>query len=568
LKARVKAFLFIYFMTTLLLVSCTGTTTPAIQPEPTLTSTQKQPVPVLPTLIPTKAPQEPANVWKDAILPASFSDAVKIDSSIQKAVDQNSASYSIRLVESGNASQALATADWLYVLVEPFDQILDDVKIEDLNHLWKGESGGALDGKHLYLTSQTKALFEQIWGAQQGDGVIVGDQSGLVDQTWADPASLALVEFGDLQPKWKVLTLDGLSVLDKQLDVDQYALTVKFGLFENNKTAAKVSNPTELMALPKTNRDIDKMTVLVMTGVTALVRMTAQKMEEKGVTYPGEAIRDWLKNADITHISNEVSFNPKCPPPNGLKMTLHFCSDPKYIELLEYVGADVIDLTGNHQNDYGRDALTFSLDLYKQHGMKTFAAGNDANEARQPITMEDHGNKIAFIGCNPAGPELDWATDTKAGSAKCDMPYMESQIQQLTSQGYQVIADFQYFENYGYTPSVGQYRDFRAVSKAGAVIVQGDQAHFTQIMEFNGEQFIHYGLGNLFFDQMHVDVNGTTITQTRREVIDRHIFYNGKYISTQLLTAMLEDYAQPMPMTTDERTQLLSDLFKASGWQK
>ena len=56
------------------------------------------------------------------------------------------------------------------------------------------------------------------------------------------------------------------------------------------------------------------MTVVVMTGTTSLVRGTAYMMNLKGITYPGLDIQPWLSQADITHISNEVSFYGGCPP--------------------------------------------------------------------------------------------------------------------------------------------------------------------------------------------------------------------------------------------------------------
>jgi len=55
--------------------------------------------------------------------------------------------------------------------------------------------------------------------------------------------------------------------------------------------------------------------------------------------------------------------------------------------------------------------------------------------------------------------------------------------------------------------------------------------------------------------------------QTRREFIQRHVFYDGKHISTELLTAMLEDYAKPRPMTERERQAFLEEIFAASGWR-
>ena len=78
---------------------------------------------------------------------------------------------------------------------------------------------------------------------------------------------------------------------------------------------------------------------------------------------------------------------------------------------------------------------------------------------------------------------------------------------------------------------------------------------------------VDYGLGNLFFDQMRYTLpNGNITDWTAREFIDRHIFYDGRYISTQLLTARLEEYARPRPMTAGERADMLGVIFSASGW--
>ena len=82
------------------------------------------------------------------------------------------------------------------------------------------------------------------------------------------------------------------------------------------------------------------------------------------------------------------------------------------------------------------------------------------------------------------------------------------------------------------------------------------------IMEFHDDSFIHYGLGNLFFDQMtYILPNGEVIDETRREFYDRHVFYDGRYLGTELLTGMLEDYSRPRPMTEAERATFLSDYF-------
>ena len=132
-------------------------------------------------------------------------------------------------------------------------------------------------------------------------------------------------------------------------------------------------------------------------------------------------------------------------------------------------------------------------------------------------------------------------------------------IGELESQGYLVIATFQHQEYYSPEARPGQLQDFHRVADAGASIVSGSQAHYAQMMEFYDDTFIHYGLGNLFFDQMQW-------IEYRREMLDRHVFYDGRHISTEVYTALLEDYARPRPMTLEERDLFLTDVFGASGW--
>ena len=137
---------------------------------------------------------------------------------------------------------------------------------------------------------------------------------------------------------------------------------------------------------------------------------------------------------------------------------------------------------------------------------------------------------------------------------------MKDEIASLVEQGYIVIATFQYIEYYEATPTEQHRIDFRAIADAGATIVDGSQAHVPQAMEFYDNAFVHYGLGNLFFDQMS--------GPSRREFLDRHVFYDGRYISTELITAMLEDYARPRLMTPAEREAFLELMFTVSGWKE
>jgi len=461
----------------------------------------------------------------------------------------------------GQLEEKEAAVTWVYALVAPFSSLLDEMSLEALKSAWQGISPATT----IYVEKSTFAALTGILG-QASTHVKALPADEILAATWETPDALAIIPFEELEPRWKVIVIDGQSPVHNDFQPDAYALKTWFGWQgdANALAALKLAiTKSEIPALTD-NRDPARLTVLVMTGVTALVRATAVKMEEKGMTYPGEAVRDWLVSADLTHISNEVSFTPVCPDPVSYPGPLIFCSKAEYIELLDDVGTDIIELTGNHGVDWGRDALAYSLDQYRQRGWAYYAAGEDVFKAREAVTVEHNGNKLAFIGCNPAGPEFIWATETQSGVANCDYPWMWQRIKELTADGFQVIATFQYFETYRHYVEPFEERDFRSMADAGAVIVSGSQGHHPMAMEFYQGSFIHYGLGNLFFDQMHR--GGLIPDATRKEFLDRYVFYNNQHISTELLTAMLEDYARPRPMTTAERYDFLTEIFAVTRW--
>jgi len=62
-----------------------------------------------------------------------------------------------------------------------------------------------------------------------------------------------------------------------------------------------------------TNRRPERLTVLAMTGVTALTRGVALQIEARqDWGWPARKVADLLAGADLTHVSNEASFMPGC----------------------------------------------------------------------------------------------------------------------------------------------------------------------------------------------------------------------------------------------------------------
>lgn len=544
----------------LLLASCSAPLSPAEEPapSPTALATQKPALALTETPAPTPTVSTASTVpaAEEKRLSISIADAAEVmftngpdlPPGMRLAAAGERADWTLQPVSS--VEKAIST--WVFALVAPFPTITDNIPLADFRAAWKEHSPQAFNGRPLLMSADTLAALEALFGMPAEGAVEVLEDGALLDAAWSRMPSWAIVPFDALEPRWKVLTVGGMSPLDKNLDLRRYPLAVHYGLAGSGEG----SLPTGW--IPAGNRDPEKMTVLLMTGVTALARGTAERMDAEGITYPAEKIGDWLRAADLTHISNEVSFYGDCTAPE--RRDPRFCSDPRYIELLEAVGTDIVELTGNHLMDWGAQPFEATLDLYAQKGWGVYGGGKNLESARQALLVEDHGNRIAFLGCNPAGPETDWAGADTPGTAPCDYPWLTGEVARLRAQGYLVVVTFQHIEVCTLEPHLAQRADFQKPADAGAAIVSGSQAHCPQALRLGDGQFIHYGLGNLFFDQMDMFAS--------RIMLDRHVIYNGHHISTELLTAQLEDRSQPRPMTLRERQKLLEDVFRASGWSR
>ncbi len=441
-------------------------------------------------------------------------------------------------------------SQWIYVVAAPFPTVEDAVTEAELRDLWQAPERRE---RQLTVNDNAAALLTERWG-KQGASVAVVDPATLADTLWKKQPSITILPFHRLNPDLKVLELDGESPLSANFSADSYLLTVNIGV-EGEQEA--IDDFLAAWDGESTNRDPEKLTRVAMTGVTALVRATATQMEAEGVLTPAADVGPLLRGADIAHISNEVSFAPDCPEPSPIGGT-SFCSQDEYFALIEDLGTDLIELTGNHLNDWGTENLLRTIDMYEEAGMDYFGGGRDEADAGRVAIVEHHGNRIAFVGCNSFGPSYAWANESLPGSRACGPDFLE-QIKQLHNEGYVVIATQQYAEYYQYPPTPDQETDFREIAEAGAAAVSGSQGHHAQGFDFHDGAYIHYGLGNLFFDQM--DMLGT-----RQTFVDTYAIYDGRLINVDLWTGLIEDYFLPREMTVAEREQALESVFQASGW--
>lgn len=560
---KTKAIIFFSLIISLsLLLSACGAA--AMQPssiapsaEPSTAITQAPTItPTIPTPEPTRTTQPPA-VWIDPRLPVEILQSFGNSPTVIRVGSKEEALLSLTI----DTEEPLST--WIYALAAPFATVTDDVSTESLVAFWKGNA--VFPASALVMPP---AIFDSLkarYGSPLGDARPLAEED-LLTFCQSHQNAWAILPFEKLEPQWKVISLDGNSPIHKDFTSENYPLIVQIGWDEGmrplTETETKLAEEA-IQSIPTTNRQADRLTTVILTGVTAMTRATGKEMELYGVLSPAVSIGELMREADIAHVSNEVPFATNCPPPQWQQeIDLVFCSDDKYIDLMREIGTDVVELTGDHFSDYGPEAMYHTLEMYKKEGWSYYGGGKDISEAKQPLKITHNGNKIAFLGCNAKAPGYATASETNPGALHCDMDEIVEQIKTLKDEGYQVIFTFQHQEIYRWNPTEQMIADFHRVADAGAAIVSGSQAHQPHLVEFYGNSLIHYGLGNLFFDQLGWSED------TDKAFLDRHIFYDGKYLGVELITVQFFNWSTPTLMTPEARAVMLQRLFTESGFSK
>lgn len=556
------------------LAGCSPVATPPPPPVPMtpIADGPAPPVPhfatVTPAPTPTPAPillRGPLTVALAPGLPETVAMPVLAALNGISRVQADNGSYPVRVLDQADAAavRVIAAAPGqmrhplatrVFAVVAPFATVQDDIFLEELQLRWQGLAPGPI-----VADGETLALLRGQLGAADGVTRTSGDLLAALNAT---PGSLGIVPFDQLHPGYKVLTVDGVNILDRHADMSAYRLQIAIGL---EGTEAPLLVPFLAGTLtPATNRDPAQITTLVMTGVTAIARGTAAAIERNHLLYPADIISTTLAAADITHISNEIPFLDDCVV-NNTYNNLVLCSHTDYWAILEAVGTDIVGLSGNHVNDFGRAGARRSLQFYRDNDIAIYGSGLTVEEACAPLLWEHNGNTFAFVAALAFGPESAWVTDEEPGACYYYAHQEEilATITRLADEVDIVAVELQFEESYAPQPLATQVTEFRRLREAGAAVVTGVQSHVPQALEPytpadpGGAGMILYGLGNLFFDQMWS-------WETRTNLIARHTIYAGQLQSTELLTTVLEDFAQPRWATQEERAEILTRVFRAA----
>lgn len=428
----------------------------------------------------------------------------------------------------------------VYVPVTTFGSILRDVQT------------GTLDQQNIVFSSSVSPDNQQL----------LSDSLGLQDVVSADPDNLApgqlmIIPFDELGAQQQLVSLDGVYYLD----------SFTAGAWFKNVSVSGDQVETLSSLTFYDAATADSIFKINMSGVTAFTRVMIRELDSNGgdATFFSDAIGEFLSDADFTHLSNEVSFTDPCP----FELGVSFCSPLAFIETMKASGTDLVELTGNHNNDKGRSANVETIELYQSLGWATVGGGINAAEAAKPHIEAQDGSTVAFLAYNQADGAGSFALATAdgAGANSYRQDQAAADIAAARDSADIVIVNIQYWECYSYPgsyvefpqcdePIGGQQELFRELVEMGADIVIGSSAHQPQTFELYQGKPIYYGLGNLYFDQIQQP-------GTQRGLILTHYMHAEEHVQTKVTPTFFDTDLQTRIMTPAEADTFLPRISPA-----
>lgn len=215
---------------------------------------------------------------------------------------------------------------------------------------------------------------------------------------------------------------------------------------------------------------------------------------------------EYMTGADIFCLNNEFTYSLRGKPLSGKAYT--FRAQPQRAEVLLQMGVDVVSLANNHVYDFGEDAIIDTFDTLQSFDISYFGAGNNLDEAMQPIYMTVDDKVIAFVGASRAekNKKTPQATEDKPGILRCyDTELFLQVIKEADANADFVLAYVHWGTEYSHELEEVQLTTGKEYLDAGADVIIGAHSHCLQGMEYYGDKPIIYSLGNFWFNSRTLD---------------------------------------------------------------
>jgi len=235
---------------------------------------------------------------------------------------------------------------------------------------------------------------------------------------------------------------------------------------------------------------------LLFSGDFAPIGVAEVTPEKSSRLIIDNSLNDVINDCDIWVINLEC---PLTKSENKIAKTgPHLKAHPLSIKALKKLNVNIACLSNNHIRDYNDEGVSDTIELCKQHGIRTVGAGENKFEASAPLYIKIKGKVIAIL--NFSESEFNYADEKRAGSNPDDPIHIWRSIQTVKlNSDYQVVVMHGGKEKHPF-PTPFQLDLFRFIADQGVNAVVGHHTHDIGGYEIYNNVPIVYSLGNFIFD--------------------------------------------------------------------
>ena len=246
----------------------------------------------------------------------------------------------------------------------------------------------------------------------------------------------------------------------------------------------------------------EKPVQLILVGDIMLDRGVAWQIEKNNADYsfPFLKIAEELKKADLVFGNLESQISDQGQKVGSI---YSFRAKPEARAGLKSAHFQILSLANNHALDYGRQALTDSLNRLLDGQLSPVGAGLES-QAFAPVIKNIRGTKVTFFAYADLGSASWLAKAETPGIAQINEGNLEkikADIKLAKTLTDFIIVTIHWGDEYAEKANARQILLAHAFVDAGADLVVGSHPHVMQNQEAYQGKLIFYSLGNFVFDQ-------------------------------------------------------------------
>ncbi len=160
----------------------------------------------------------------------------------------------------------------------------------------------------------------------------------------------------------------------------------------------------------------------------------------------------------------------------------------------------MVTLANNHAVDYGADGFRDTLAARRRSPVPVVGIGRDLSDALRPAVVQAGGRRVAVLGATqvPDWTAATWRASRSTPGVAVARPTRDlvRAVQAARRTADVVVVYLHWGTDYTSCPDAAQRATARDLSRAGADVVVGTQAHRVQGAGWLGGTYVAYGLGN------------------------------------------------------------------------